>query len=289
MLRPAAALLLVLLLAPAAAVVTDQTGRSVAVELPARRIVSLVPSVTEIVFAIGGQDRLVGVTDFCDYPPAAKQKPSVGGMVAPSLEVLASLKPDLVVATSEGNREETYTQIERMRIPVYLVDPTTVAGVLDLVSRVGRLTGREEAAARLAASLDARVRALTARVATRPRPRVLYVLWPDPLIVPGRGSLVSELLSLAGGASVTADVADRYPRYGLEAAIASSPEVIVLASHGSGQSLMSRDKWARFSSLPAVKAGRLYTVDGSVMHRYGPRVVDGLEQLARLIHPEAFP
>jgi iron complex transport system substrate-binding protein len=133
------------------------------------------------------------------------------------------------------------------------------------------------------------VRALTARLAGLPRPRVLYVLWPDPLIVPGRGSLVPELLSLAGGASVTADVAEPYPRYGLEAAIARSPEVIVLASHGGGQGPMARDQWARFGGLPAVKAGRVYTVDGSVMHRYGPRVVDGLEQLARLIHPEAFP
>ncbi len=272
-----------------AARAVDQTGRAVEVELPARRIVSLVPSVTEIAFAIGAQDRLVGVTDFCDYPAEAKTKPSVGGMLAPSLEILATLKPDLVVATSAGNRQETYAQIERMRVPVYLVDPTTVAGVLDLVSRVGHLTGHEAAAARLAASLDARVRALTSRLADRPRPRVLYVLWPDPLIVPGRGALVSELLSLAGGASVTADVKEQYPRYGLEAAIARSPEIILLASHNPGHGPLAREKWARFSGLPAVKAGRLYTVDGSVMHRYGPRVVDGLEQLARLIHPEAFP
>jgi iron complex transport system substrate-binding protein len=100
---------------------------------------------------------------------------------------------------------------------------------------------------------------------------------------------VSELLRLAGGESVTADLAEPYPRFSLEAAVARSPEVIILASHGSGQGRMARERWERFRSLPAVKAGRLYTADGNLLHRYGPRMVDGLEGLARLIHPEAFP
>jgi len=272
----------------AAFAVTDQTGRQVTLEAPPRRIVSLVPSVTELIFAIGAQDLLVGVTDFCDYPPAARRKPSVGGMLAPSLETLVALRPDLVVATTAGNREETVTQLGRLGIPVYLVNPERIAGVLDVISRLGGLTHREGEAARLQASLQARVDAVVARVKGRPRPRVLYVLWPDPLIVPGRGALVSELLALAGGDSVTSDVGDQYPRLSLEAAVARSPEVIILASHGSGQGRMAREKWERFKSLPAVKAGHLYTVDGNLLHRYGPRMVDGLEGLARLIHPEAF-
>jgi iron complex transport system substrate-binding protein len=124
-------------------------------------------------------------------------------------------------------------------------------------------------------------------VAGRPRPRTLYVLWPDPLIVPGRDALVSELIALAGGESVTADQGAGYPRMSLEAAVARAPEVIILASHGGGTPV-GRDKWERLESLPAVKSKRLYTADGNVMHRYGPRVVDGIESLARLIHPEAF-
>jgi cobalamin transport system substrate-binding protein len=291
MVKRAFALLLSILLLPAVAgawSMTDQTGRRVMIETPPRRIVSLVPSVTELLFAIGAEDLLVGVTDFCDYPPAARQKRSVGGMLAPSLETLVQLKPDLVVATAAGNREETFTQLEQLRIPVYVVNPTRMADVLDLISRLGTLTGRESAAARLAASLGARVDAVSKRVKNLPRPRVLYVLWPDPLIVPGRGGLVSELLALAGGDSVTADAGEPYPRFSLEAAIARAPEVIILASHGSGQGKMARETWERFTSLPAVKNGRLYTADGNLLHRYGPRIVDGLEQLARLIHPEAF-
>ncbi len=286
---PALALALVLLPQAALALTTtDQTGRRLVLPAPPARIISLVPSVTEILFTIGAQDRLVGVTDFCDYPAEARRKPSVGGMLAPSLETMVALKPDLVVATTSGNRHETFDQLARLKIPVYVVNPITVEDVLDLLSRLGRLADRGEAADRAVAALRERIQAVSARVAGRPRPRVLYVLWPDPLIVPARDALVSELIALAGGDSVTADGGQGYPRYSMEAALARNPEVIILASHGSEKSPLVRSKWERFSQVPAVAAGRLHTMDGNLMHRYGPRMVDGLEKLARLVHPEAF-
>ena len=289
--RLLAALALAFILLPAAAdalTVTDQTGRRIVLPALPARIISLVPSVTEILFSIGAQDRLVGVTDFCDYPAEARRKQRVGGMLAPSLEGMVSLKPDLVVATTAGNRQETFEQLERLKIPVYVVNPVTVADVLDLVTRLGRLADRGDAADRAVAALRERMHAVAARVEGRPRPRVLYVLWPDPLIVPGRASLVSELIALAGGDSVTADGGQGYPRYSLEAALARNPEVIILASHGSEKSPLMRDKWERFTQVPAIAAGRLHTIDGNLTHRYGPRIVDGLERLARLIHPETF-
>ncbi|HEX7215355.1 MAG TPA: cobalamin-binding protein [Methylomirabilota bacterium] len=272
----------------AALTVIDQTGRRVDLPAAPTRIISLVPSVTEILFTIGAQSHLVGRTDFCDYPAEAHRKPSVGGMLAPSLEGIVSLKPDLVVATPAGNRHETFDQMGRLNIPVFLVNPITVSDVLDVMGRLGRLTGRPEAADRAVATMRARIEAVTTRVSGRPRPRVLYVLWPDPLIVPGPGALVSELIALAGGDSVTADGGPGYPRYSMEAALARNPEVIVLASHGSERSPLVRAKWERLGQVPAIAAGRLYTMDGNLMHRYGPRMVDGLERLARLIHPEAF-
>jgi len=285
----ALALVLTLLTAPAEALtVTDQTGRRIVLpELPAR-IISLVPSVTEILFSIGAQDRLVGVTDFCDYPAEARRKPRVGGMLAPSLEGMVSLKPDLVVVTTAGNRQETFEQLERLKIPVYVVNPVTVADVLDLVARLGRLADRGDAADRAVAALRERMQAVAARVEGRSRPRVLYVLWPEPLIVPGKGSLVSELIALAGGASVTADQGQGYPRMSLEAAVGRTPEVIILARHGSRVGPAAREQWQRLESMPAIKSGRLYMADGDLMHRYGPRVVVGLESLARIIHPEIF-
>jgi len=281
--------------APAAALtVRDMMGHEVTLPAPPRRIVSLVPSVTEIVFALGAEDRLVGRTDYCEYPPAARGKPSVGGMVNPSLETLVALKPDLVIATDEGNREETFQQLARLRIPTYLVHATRLSALLDLIGRVGELTGHAAAVAPLADGLTRRVDAVRRAVAPFPRPRVLYVIWPEPLIVPGRESLLTELIDVAGGESVTGQERQAYVRFSVEAAVALAPQVIVLADHasanggGSGAGRPEPEKWRRFTSVPAIRAGRLHSVDLSILHRYGPTVVDGLESLARLIHPEAF-
>jgi len=287
------AMILVAVLAASAPVgaavqVTDGTGRTLTLPALPRRIVSLVPGVTEMLYAIGAEDRLVGRTDFCDYPPEARSKASVGGTVSPSLEVLVTLKPDLVVATSAGNSDETRRQLERLRVPLYLVDPHGLSDVFRTMTRLGALTEREGRAADVVAGLERRVRAVAVRVAALPRPRVLYVVWPEPLIVPGRGAAVTELIELAGGESVSADGPEGYPRYSVEAAVARGPEVIILARHGAGTAPYAREKWERFADLPAIRAGRLHAVDGDLFHRFGPRVVDALEILARLLHPEAF-
>ena len=296
--RAIAALLLLaasLAAAPAGAItVRDMMGREVALAGPPMRIVSLVPSATEIIYALGAEDRLVGRTDYCEFPAAAKAKPSVGGMVNPSLEVLVTLKPDLVIATDEGNREETFQQLARLRIPTYLVHATRLSALEDMIARIGALTGREAAVGPLTDGLKRRVEAVRRAVAPHPRPRVLYVIWPEPLIVPGRQSLLTELIDVAGGESVTRQQDQAYVRFSVEAAVALAPQVIVLADHASangpssGAGRPEPEKWRRFSSVPAIRAGRLYSVDLSILHRYGPSVVDGLESLARLIHPEAF-
>jgi iron complex transport system substrate-binding protein len=277
---------------PAAALtLRDMLGRDVTLPAPPTRIVSLVPSVTEIVFSLGAEERLVGRTDFCDHPPAVRTKPSVGGMVNPNLETLVALRPDLVVATDEGNREETVRQLARLGIPTYLVHANRIAETVDLIARVGELTGHQAAVPRLTAEMLRRVEAVRRAVAPFRRPRVLYVLWPDPLIVPGRASILTELIEVAGGTSITGGDGDAYPRFSLEAAVARAPEVIILADHSTGQSTAGRpvpEKWQRLTSVPAIRAGRLHSADLSILHRYGPRVADGLETLARIIHPEAF-
>jgi ABC-type Fe3+-hydroxamate transport system substrate-binding protein len=288
-----ALLVVVLALAPpaAAVVVRDMLGRDVTLDAPPTRIVSLVPSVTESVYALGGQARLIGRTDWCDYPAAAKEKPSVGGMINPSIEMIVALKPDLVIATDEGNREETFVQLRRLGIATYLVHAHRVDQMLDMVTRVAALLERREAAVPIVASIRERIDAIRTRVAPLPTPRVLYVLWPEPLIVPGRASHLTELIEMAGGRSITAAEGDSYVRFSLEAAVARAPEVIVLADHsasGTAAGRQSPEKWHRLTSVPAIKAGRLHSIDLSILHRYGPRVADGLELLARIIHPEAF-
>jgi iron complex transport system substrate-binding protein len=274
-----------------ALVVRDMTGREVALAAPPARIVSLVPSVTETIFALGGEARLAGRTDWCDSPPAARDKPSVGGMINPSLEAIATLKPDLVIATDEGNREETAVQLRRLGIPTYLVHAHRVAEMLDMIARLGALVERPDAVAPLVASIQARIDDVRRRVTGRRPPRVLYVLWPEPLIVPGRASHITELIDLAGGRSITATVGESYVRLSLEAAVARAPDVIILADHSKGGTAAGRqspEKWQRLTSVPAIRDGRLHSIDLSILHRYGPRVAEGLELLARMLHPEAF-
>lgn len=267
---------------------TDMQGRPVSLGALPRRIVSLVPSVTELLFALGAEDRLIGVTDYCDFPPAARRKPSVGGMMAPSLETIVALRPDLVVATDAGTRRETFEQLSRLNLPVYLVHADRIAHVMDVITRLGEITEHQADAGALKARLTERIEAVVKAVDARRRPRVLYVLWPEPLIVPGRDAIVTELITLAGGDSITAREAHDYPRFSLEAAVARAPEVILLARHGTGTGPLPRDRWDALTSLPAVRAGRVHAVDGNLVHRYGPRVVEGLEELARRIHPEAY-
>ena len=269
----------------------DMLGRDVTLPGPPTRIVSLVPSVTEVMYALGAEDLLAGRTDYCDFPPAAASRPSVGGMINPSLERIVSLKPDLVVATDEGNRQETVQQLRRIGLPVYLVHATRVSEMLHMIERVGEMTGRAAAVPALVARITRRIDAVTRAVRPLPAPRVLYVLWPDPLIVPGRQSHLTEMIEMAGGRSITADDGEAYPRFSLEAAVSRAPEVIILADHGGGgrsAGKASPEKWERLTSVPAIKAGRIHSVDLGVLHRYGPRVADGLEILARIIHPEAF-
>jgi len=268
--------------------IRDMQGRELVLPAAPQRIISLVPSATEMIFALGGEDRLVGRTDYCDYPPAARAKTTVGGMIDPSLETIVALKPDLVIVTTSGNREETSKQLARLRIPTFQVNAERMGEVKEVARRLAVLTGREAVVTPVLDAIDRRVAAVRDAVKPFGRPRVLYVLWPDPLIVPGRRSLVTELIDIAGGDSLTAKDADDYPRYSLEAAVAKGPEVIVLANHGNRSGPIALDRWKRLTSLPAIKNGRIHSVDGNLMHRYGLRVLDGLEQLARAIHPEAF-
>src|SRR5262249_51554876 len=170
-------------------------------------------------------------------------------------ETIVTLRPDLVIATDSGNRQETFAQLDRLGIPVFLVHANTLADVRQVTARLGTLTGRETGVAPLVERFDARIRGVAAAVATARRPRVLYVLWPEPLIVPGRDAIVTELIGLAGGASITANERSDYPRYSVEAAVAHAPEVIILARHGTGSGPIARDPWDRLVSVPPIKAG----------------------------------
>jgi iron complex transport system substrate-binding protein len=261
-------------------------GRQVSVPEVPRRVVSLAPSLTETAFALGAGEQLVGVTDFCDFPAEARQKPRIGGIYTPSFETILSLRPDLVLATTEGNREDHIRELGNLGLAVYVVRPVDFVSVLESIGRVGRLLGRDAEARQLVGRMQRAADAIARALEGYGRPRVLYVLWGDPLIVPGRDTLITDMIRRAGGDSVTGSEPLAYPRFSVEEALARQPDRVVLAQHGVTSVDDRIREWQQLTLLPAVREGRVYGIDGDLMHRPGPRIIDGLRRLARLLHPE---
>ena len=264
--------------------VRDMLGRRVVVPERPARVVSLAPNLTEIVFALGAGEQLVGVTDYCDFPAEASKKAKVGGICTPNFEAILSLRPDLILATTEGNREEHILGLERLRIPIYVVRPIDFLTVLESIDRVGKLLGRDPEP--LAGGMRRQAEAIARAVESRRRPRVLYVLWGNPLIVPGRDTLITDLIRRAGGESVSANEALAYPRLSVEETVARRPEVVVIALHGEGSIDQRLREWEHLGLLSAVRQGRVHEIHGDLTHRPGPRIVDGLRRLARMFHPD---
>jgi len=272
-----------------AATIPDMLGRPVTIPDGSLRLVSLSPSLTEIVYSLGREDWLVGVTDFCDYPPAARAKPRVGGTMTPDLERMLQVRPSLVLATAEGNPRDLVGHLTRVGVPVFAVKPEGYAGILDSIRVLGRALQAQAAAAALVRAMDAQEARIRRAVAGRPRPRVLYLVWSDPWIAAGPASFIHDLLRIAGGENVVQARSVPYPRVSLEEVIARAPEVVLVASHLDTMvrpSTIVRD--GLWQGVPAVRSNRVVPVPGDTIHRFGPRVVEGLEHLARAIHPGAF-
>lgn len=269
--------------AQASRVVTDETGRTVTVPDHPHRVICLVPSVTDTVFALGSGDDVVAVSDYTTYPPAAVKKPSIGSLVKPSIETILSFHPDLVVGTSIPGSTETASQLKSVGVPVYLVDPQGLPGILRSVKSVGEALNRVPQAAALDLSLSRRIAAVKARTAGKPAPRVLVPIWYDPIITVGKHAFISEILEAAGARSVTDDLIPDWPQISLEAVIARAPEALLLIRGGkvSVDTLQKRPGW---SSLPAIQKGKVYYVDSGIQEP-SPVAIDALEELAREFHP----
>ena len=271
--------------------VTDDTGRVVAVPQPVRRIVSLGPNLTETLFALGLGDRVVGVTDFCDYPPEAITKEHVGGPVSPNLEKIAKLRPDLVLATrSGGNRLATVQSLETLGIAVFATDPHTVDDVIASAERIGEIAGAGDQGRTLAEGLRRRLSEIHERISGSTVVPVLLVVWPDPLITVGRNTFIADALRRAGAENVIQTAQD-WPNASLEEVARRHPQYLVFASDHSEESnrqiaeLSGRSGWR---GLEAVRDGHIIVLSESIA-RPAPRLVDEIEQLARALHPERFP
>jgi iron complex transport system substrate-binding protein len=282
-----ALLLLVLLAAAVAAqasrVLTDETGRTVTVPDHPHRVVCLLPSITDTVFALGSGDDVVAVSDYTTHPPEAVKKPSIGGLVKPSIETILSFHPDLVLGMSIPGATQTAAQLQNLGVPVYLVDPHGLSGILRSVDSVGEALNRVPQAAALNASLTRRIEAVRTRSAGKPAPRVLVPVWYDPIITIGKKAFISQIVETAGAKSVTDDLLPDWPEVSMETVVTRAPEALVLIRGGklSIEMLRNRPGW---SSLPAIQSGKVYYVDTGIQEP-SPVAIDALEELAREFHP----
>jgi iron complex transport system substrate-binding protein len=267
--------------------ITDQLGRHVAVPDKPHRVVSLAPSITEIVFALDQGYRLQGVTTYSDFPPEALKVPKIGSYVHLDLEKIVALKPDLCIAIKDGNPRVIAQRLESLKIPVYAVDPNNLETIMKTVLEIGTLLNAEDRANQLVQNMDLRIQKVKSLVerATH-RPRVFLQIGVSPIVSAGTHTFIHELIVIAGGTNLAAGPIP-YPRFSREKVLALSPEIIIITSMARSAVFEKvKAEWEKWPNMPAIRNQRIYVEDSNFFDRPTPRLVDGLELLIRLIHPE---
>ncbi len=265
---------------------TDEIGRYVRLPKHPLRIISLAPSVTEVLYLLGAQDRIVGVTTHCEWPEDAKKKPKMGNLLNPNYEVILAAKPDLVIATTAGNDRAAVLKLAGLGLPVFVTAPRSVEKIFETVLDAGRITDRAREAEQLVSNMRERLDEVRRRLAGLPPTRAFFMTWFDPLLAPGKNTFENDVLRQAGVESITADIEEFYPRYSLEQILARDPEAILTVEHNTS-SVADLKRIAGWNRLSAVRKGRVYVLSEVIQHP-SPRFVDGVEELARKLHPERF-
>ena len=277
--------------AEAEIVVTDQMGREVTVAGVPERIISLSPSNTEISFALGLGERIVGVTEYCNYPPEAQDKDLVGGFATPSIEKVVELEPDLVLASTI--HDEEVPRLEELGIPVLVVESSRVDELFESMALVAEMTGVAEAGEELINSMKERIDAVQGKVEDidpADRVRVFYEVYSDPLMTAGEGAFINEILTLAGGENIFGDIAENYPQVSAEEVADRQPDIILFPDyHGTSgmvlEEMASRPGW---ESVPAVENKNIHAISDDSFARPGPRIVEAIEEAAELFYPDKF-
>jgi iron complex transport system substrate-binding protein len=262
---------------------TDEMGRTVVVPDHPHRVICLMPTVTDTVFALGAGDDVVAISDYTKYPAAALTKPSVGDLIKPSIETILSLHPDLVIGTQPKGPMEVTEQLERAGIPIFLVSPHGIAGIFHAIETIGTALNRTPQAEALIQSLQQRVDAVRARTRSLPAPRIFMPIWYDPITTIGRNAFITEIVQAAGGRSVTDDLPTEWPQISMEVVLERAPDALLLVRGGKTtlKVLQDRPGW---SSMTAIKAHRAYYVDDRINFA-SPVAIDALEDLAKQFHP----
>jgi iron complex transport system substrate-binding protein len=248
-----------------------------------KRIISLAPNITEILFGIGLGDRIIGVTSFCDYPEQAKKKPKIGGMSNPSLETVISLKPDIVVMTTDGNPKEFEERLRSLGIKTYVFKARKLAELPQGIRDMGSALGAKDRAVELAKKIESAFQdASHFPIHSSPGKKVLFIIWPAPLIVAGPGSAIDDIITLLGRENIASKVNVSYPKYSVESIIQQAADIIFIGKGHSDIKKMSRGLLDKMVSVPAVRNGNVFYVSDS-LYRLGPRVINGIEEMAACI------
>jgi len=270
---------------------TDDLERVVSIEVVPEKIVSHVPPITEILFALGLGERVVGVSDYCDYPEEATLKPSVGNYFNPSIEKIVESNPDLVL--TDGHSEGLIPQLENLGVNCIAIDPKDFDGIFEDIELLGKVSGVEDRARKLIDDMKRDISLVQNRVKDATRVRVMYIIAASDLNNPwtaGPGSFVDSLINMAGGENIAARAQDAWAQLSIEEIVSSDPEIIILpAKHGTASiSLKVLKEHPAWREITAIKQDRVYTIEGDLVDGYGPRIVQGLEEIAKAIHPELF-
>ncbi len=272
-----------------ARVVTDQLGRQVRLPDNPQRMVALAPSITEIIFALGQEHRLKGVTMHSDHPEAAQKLPKVGSYVRLDLEKIVALKPDLCIAVKDGNPIKVIERLEDLKIPVYAVDPRNLNTVMEALREIGQILDANESAEKLIRNMRSRIQRVKTRVSKSAHtPGIFFQIGISPIVSVGTDTFIHEIIVLAGGKNL-AEGPVSYPRFSREQVISLSPDILIITPMtGSAAFEEVKAQWNRWPTIPAVQKGRIHLADPNLFDRPSPRLVDALELLSRLIHPELF-
>jgi iron complex transport system substrate-binding protein len=268
------------------AIYTDGIGNQVRIPKHPMRIISLAPNITETLYLLGAQDRLIGVTTQCHWPEAAKQKPKIGDLLNPNYEVILAARPDLVIASTAGNDRGAVMKLAGLGLTVYVASPRTVEKIFQSVEEIGRITDCAAQGNQLVAQMKERLETVRLRIQGQSLIRAFFITWFDPLLTPGKTTFENDVLRLAGVVSITSDIDQYYPRYSLEQLLVKDPDVILTIEH-TGDPLPDFKKTSGWSDLRAVKEGKVYFLSEYLQHP-SPMFVNGVEDLAKKLYPGRF-
>ena len=263
--------------------VTDDLGRKVKIPVKIDRIVSLAPNLTENIFAVGAGNKLVGVTTYCNYPQETTEITKIGDTINPNLERIIALKPNVVFVSTASQIEAFTKTLEQQNIAVFVTNPKDIEGIYKSLQQIGEIVGETEKANQLVESLKKRVAHVETRTKAKTPVKVFVQISKEQLFTIGKASFITDLINRAGGVSVTANIEEAYPKFSKETALALQPEVIILS-----ESDDNREPNDVFKNSPAVKNGKVFKISADLISRPGPRIVDGLEQIAKALHAENF-